>query len=166
VVTAVEIHDKNTGDSPILPSLTETTAKTFNIHEMSADKAYCTVANFDAVTTHGGILYAAFKKDATGECGGIFEKMFHLFCLNREDYLKHYHKRSNVESTFSAVKRKFGEAVRSKTDTAQKNEVLCKFVCQNLCCLIHAIYELGLTPHFWGQTEEPEQTILKFPGVA
>ena len=78
------------------------------------------------------------------------------------------YKRSNVESTFSAVKRKFGEMVRSKTGTAQKNEVLCKFICQNVCCLISAMYELGITPPGWNQIGEPDDapTVLRFPGVA
>ena len=134
---------------------------------MSADKAYTSRDNFNAVDAEGGVLYAAVKNNTTGGVGGLYEKMWHLFCLNREDYLSHYHKRSNVESTFSAVKRKFGEMVRSKTDTAQRNEVLCKFVCQNVCCLIHAMYELGITLPGW-QREEPGDApaVLQFPGVA
>jgi len=46
------------------------------------------------------------------------------------------------------VKTKFGDAVRSKTEVAAKNEVLAKILCHNLCCLISAIYELGLEPVF------------------
>ena len=64
------------------------------------------------------------------------------------------------------MKRNFGEMVRSKTDTAQKNEVLCKFVCQTLCCLIHAAYELGITPPGWNTKSDDAPTVLKFPGVA
>ena len=59
-----------------------------------------------------------------------------------------YHKRSNSESTFSAIKRKFGGAVRSKTFTAQRNEILCKILCHNLSVLVHAIHELGIEPTF------------------
>lgn len=39
--------------------------------------------------------------------------------------------------------------VRSKTDTAMTNEVLCKILCHNICCLIQAMYELGIEPTFW-----------------
>jgi hypothetical protein len=46
------------------------------------------------------------------------------------------------------MKAKFGDHVRSKTDVAMKNEVLCKILCHNICCLISAIYELGLQPVF------------------
>ena len=48
-MTAVEIHEKRTNDCIVLPSLVETTARTFDIREVSADKAYTATANFEAV---------------------------------------------------------------------------------------------------------------------
>jgi len=69
-------------------------------------------------------------------------------CGSRTGRQKDYHKRSNVESTFSMVKAKFGDSVRSKTEVAMKNEALCKILAHNLCCLISAIYELGIDPSF------------------
>src|SRR5258708_30229564 len=74
--------------------------------------------------------------------------MFHYFSLNRDEFFAKYHKRSNIESTFSMIKAKFGDHVRSRCDVAMKNEVLCKVLCHNICCLISAIYELGLEPAF------------------
>ena len=47
------------------------------------------------------------------------------------------------------IKAKFGERLRSKTVVAQTNEVLCKILCHNLCCVIQSIYELGVEPNFW-----------------
>ena len=55
-----------------------------------------------------------------------------------------------------AVKRKFGGEVRSKTDTAMKNEVLAKLVAHNLCCLIQEQHELGIDPIFWGASAKPQ----------
>jgi hypothetical protein len=43
---------------------------------------------------------------------------------------------------------KAGERVRSKTATGQINEVLCKVLAHNLCCLIQSIYELGIEVDF------------------
>lgn len=63
--------------------------------------------------------------------------------------MQHYHKRSNVESTFSMIKAKFGERLRSKTRRAQINEALCKVVCHNICSLIQAMHELNLKPKFY-----------------
>jgi transposase len=85
----------------------------------------------------------------SGKAGGLWEKMFHYFAFNRQEFLQHYHKRSNVESTFSMIKAKFRDHVRSKTDVAMQNEVLCKILCHNICCVIQAMYELGIEPTFW-----------------
>jgi len=72
-----------------------------------------------------------------------------LTCIyNRDGFLAHYHKRSNVETAFSMIKGKFGDAVRSKSDTGQLNEVLWKVLCHNLCVLIQAIHEMGIEPTF------------------
>ena len=100
---------------------------------MSADKAYASLDNFEAVAACGGAGFIAFKSNTTGGVGGQFEKAFHYFQFKKDEYQKHYHLRSNCESTFSMVKRKHGDSVRSKTDVAMVNEVLCKFLCHNLC---------------------------------
>jgi hypothetical protein len=57
------------------PSPARTAAKTFRIREVSADKGYPSRANFDAVDKAGGVLFAAFKNNTTGEVGGLYEKM-------------------------------------------------------------------------------------------
>jgi len=62
--------------------------------------------------------------------------------------MERYHRRSNVETTFSMIKGKFGGRLRSKSATGQINEVLCKVLC-NVCCLIQSIYEVGVEPSFW-----------------
>jgi hypothetical protein len=47
------------------------------------------------------------------------------------------------------IKAKFRDHVRSKSDVAMINEVLCKIVCHNICCLIQEAQELGITTDFW-----------------
>jgi hypothetical protein len=39
--------------------------------------------------------------------------------------------------------------VRSKIDTAMKNEVLSKILAYNLCVLLQEQQELGIEPVFW-----------------
>jgi transposase len=146
VVTAVEIHERNTNDSPLLPSLLNTTAENFTVKELSADKQYASLVNFEAIASHGADGFIKFRAGTTGAIGGMFGKAYHFMCLYREEFLQSYHKRSNVESAFSMMKRKFGDSVRSKTQIAMKNEVLCKVLCHNICCLISAMYELGIEP--------------------
>lgn len=77
--------------------------------------------------------------------------MFHYFAYNTERFMSHYHKCSNVETTFSMIKAKFGEKLRSKTRRAQVNEALLKVLCHNICCLIQSMYELGLKPKFYAE---------------
>ena len=48
------------------------------------------------------------------------------------------------------MKAKFRDDVRSKTDVAMKNEVLCKVIAHNICCLIMSQVELGIDATFWG----------------
>jgi transposase len=48
------------------------------------------------------------------------------------EFLKHYHQRANVETAYSMMKGKFGDSLRSKNDTGQINEALCKVLCQNV----------------------------------
>jgi transposase len=167
VVTAVEIHGRDAADSPQFKPLLQTTAKNFTIKEVPADKAYSSLENFEAVEALSAFAAIAFKSNATGGVGGAFAKMFHYYNLHREEFLRIYHKRSNVESTISMVKAKFGDSVRSHTETAMKNETLCKFLCHNICCVILSQIELDIAPIFWTEESgpstvcQPRQTGLK-----
>jgi len=144
-VTAVEIHGKNEYDANQLPSLVVKTALGFNVTEVSADKGYSGQECHNAIAAIGAVPFIMFKENATGGIGGLFGKMFHYFQFNREKFLKHYHRRSNIESTVSMIKAKFGDSVRSKTEVAARNEVLAKVLCHNICCLVSAMYELSRT---------------------
>src|SRR5262244_1744447 len=155
IVTAVEIRDKDASDTKLLPDLVDTTAKNFTISEISADKGYGSVKNYKAIERHGAVPFIAFKSIHTGRAEGLWKKMFHYFQFRRDEFLAHYHKRSNVESTFSMIKAKFGDHLRSKTDAAMVNEVLCKIICHNICCLIQEAHELGITTDFWANQSTP-----------
>lgn len=163
VVTAVRILDQDAADCPQFVPLVKETSKRFEIGEVSADKAYVSLENFEAVAECGGQAFIAFKSNNTGASGGAFEKAFHFFQFNQEEYMARYHKRSNAESTFSAIKRKFGDSVLSKQDTAMVNEVLCKILCHNLTCLIQEQETLGIVPIFWpDEAKEENPELLPF----
>jgi len=156
VVTSVEADPYESADNPQFAPLISQTAKTFDIKEVSADKAYSSKRNLKATQMLGATAYIPFKSNAAvqgntsyNDMNDIWNRMWHFYNFNREVFLQHYHKRSNVETTFSMIKAKFGTAVKAKTPTAQVNEVLCKILCHNICVLIQSIYELGLEPTFW-----------------
>lgn len=74
--------------------------------------------------------------------------MYHYFMLNREEFMQHYHLRSNVDTTFSMIKAKFSEMIKSKTKTAQTNELLLKILCHNIVVLVEEAVRLGFMPKF------------------
>lgn len=157
VVTAVEITERFAGDSPMLKPLVDKTAQSgFQMAEVSADKAYLGGANLQTVLRHGAVPYIPFKSNSVAQSrftpkSTLWTRMFHFYSYNQERFMQSYHKRSNVESTFSMIKAKFGDALRSKTKTAQTNEALLKVLCHNICCLIQSMFELGLKPKFWAE---------------
>jgi transposase len=152
IVTAAEVSHAHAGDSPYFRTLVETTARNFPIQSVAADKAYSSNKNLGLVLVKGGMPYIDFRSNATARdkrSSSVWKRMFNFYQYNQEWFMQHYHKRSNVESTFSMIKAKFGERVRSKTERAQTNEALCKVLCHNICVVIQSIYELGIEPVFW-----------------
>src|SRR5207237_1398666 len=67
---------------------------------------------------------------------------------------------TSISSTFygSMVNAKFRDHVRTRSDVATRNEVYCKFICHDFCCVILAHCELVVEGCFLGedQQQEPE----------
>lgn len=150
IVTGVEVTRAYANDSPYFKPLIEQTARTgFQMSEVSADKAYLSGTNIRVSLLHGAMPFIPFKTNSTPTGGGsVWARLYHFYHFQREEFLTHYHKRSNSESTFSMIKAKFGERLRCKTERAQFNEALCKILAHNLCCVIQSMYELGIEPNF------------------
>lgn len=155
IVTSIEITEAYANDCPQFKALVKTTARNFAMSQVSADKAYLSSDNLQTVVDNHAMPFIPFKANSiTGKArhSKIWNRMFHYYSYNQSHFMASYHKRSNVESTFSMIKAKFGDRLRSKTRTAQINEALCKVLAHNLCCLIQSIYELGIEPTFWEET--------------
>lgn len=149
IVVAVEVTGPNTGDAPRLPLLLEETAQDFNVRRVLGDKAYSSYANMECAAENGVTPFIMFRDNATTNTGcETWDRLLHMLRFQKREFMQAYHKRSNVESTFSAIKRVFGDFVRSKNRTAQINEVLFKILCHNLRQVIFAMFELGIAPSF------------------
>ncbi len=152
VVTSIEVSNGYVNDSPQLPALLGATVKRFAPKTVSADRGYISLTNLSAIDATGAFPLIPFKSSNrrsgghghSPESRALWRRMHDFFTYNREEFLKHYHKRSNVETTFHMIKAKFGTRVRAKTFTAQVNEVLCKVLCHNLCCLVQSMFEFGI----------------------
>lgn len=154
IITAVEVTETAAHDSRFFEGMVDDTAKSFTVQEVSADKAYLSRKNLHAVEKVGGTAYIPFKTNSlpTPRNGtkpdSLWQKAYHYYQYRRADFLEHYGKRSNVETTFWMVKAKFGASVRSKDTAAQINEVLVKILCHNIVVLIASMFELGVMPVF------------------
>lgn len=154
IIASARVTGENSGDSPQFePMITEAYQNGFDIKEITADMGYASRANYNLAETIGATAYIPFKSNATGRSRGsyMWRKMYHFFQFHKEEFLKHYHQRSNVETAFNMVKMKFGDKLKSKNFRAQQNELLCKFITHNLVVLIHEMHELGLIPRFCSQ---------------
>lgn len=152
IVTSVEITEGTEHDHGQFEPLVKDTAKSFDISEVSADKAYLSAHNLRVVADHGGMPYIPFKENSRPNHAtkdSLWRNMYFYYQLHKNQFMNHYHKRSNVETTFSMIKSKFGERLKSKTEKAQINELLCKVLCHNLCCVIQSIYELDIEAEFY-----------------
>jgi hypothetical protein len=173
IVTSVTITDRFAADCPQFKSLVDATAENFAMQSVCADKAYLSKDNLQTVVDHHAMPYIPFKANTKRPVmgrlgpermanrrakekarGDLWRRMYAYYEFNHAWFMSQYHKRSNVESTFSMIKAKFGDALRSKTTTAQVNEALCKVLAHNICCLIQSMFELKINPEFW--TLEPE----------
>src|SRR5215203_5959964 len=154
IITSVEISDGYANDHGYFKPLLEATAGNgFTMKEVSADKAYLSGENLLTTLRHKAIPYIPFKSNSKaqtnyGPKSTLWTRMLSFYNDNREEFLQHYHKRSNVETTFHMIKSKFGQRLRSKTLTAQVNEALCKVLCHNLCVVIQSVHELGIETDF------------------
>ena len=140
IVTSVEVSDGYAHDYPYFKGLVDRTANAgFKMREVSADKGYLGASNMLATLQRGAIPYIPFKSNSVphandyGAKSELWTRMWAFYTLNRAEFLQHYHKRSNIETTFHMIKSKFGQRLRSRTLTAQINEALCKVLCHNLC---------------------------------
>src|SRR5215204_6515850 len=155
VVTSVDVSGWTAHDTTYFVPLLERTAQHFDLGDVLADKAYLSRKNFKAVEKLGGTPFVPFKSNTvepTKEEEPIWARMYYYFMYNWLAFMEHYHMRSNIESAFSMIKGKFGDSVRSKSDTGQVNEALCKVLCHNICVLIQAMHALNIHPMFGSHT--------------
>jgi len=129
IVTAVRILDKDAADSPQFSPLVKETAKEFTVSEVSADKAYASLENFETVAGFGGDGLSGLQVERDGRSGWAFREDAALLPIppgglpaplppsqQRRKYVLHDETEVRGE-------------VRSKTDVAMVNEVLCKVLC-------------------------------------
>jgi len=67
---------------------------------------------------------------------------------NEKEYKKHYHKRSNVETTNMSKKMLHGDKVYSRLKSSRINEETLRWINHNINVLNRAKHEWKITPKF------------------
>ncbi len=151
MVASAIITEGTSADSPRFCELLENAARNFDIKEIMGDMAYSSRENLKYADQLGITPFIPFKKNARGSSRGakIWNKMYKYFRENREEFLRHYHQRSNAESGFFMIKQRFGDFVSTKNEVSQTNEILAKILCHNICVLIQEIFLSNLEIDFF-----------------
>ncbi|HEX3151424.1 MAG TPA: transposase [Gemmataceae bacterium] len=171
IVTAVVIDTPTAADAPQFKELVEATVGAgFKVNDLCADKGYLSRENLELAEQHGAAPFIPFKSNSVaGEAGSTWERLFLYYQFRREEFLKRYHARSNVESTIAMIKAKFRDHVRAKSDVAMKNEVLLKILCHNVVVVHQSVIELGIEAEFWKDEpplNEGGPSVLPFRTIA
>lgn len=144
IITSAIVTEGTSADTLQYKHLLRQTGKFFSIKEVSADAGYLSRFNVEITSKHGATPYIMPKKNVKSKARGHYptwQKMITLWKTNEAKFRAHYHRRSNVESTFGQIKAKFSGNIKSKTYNAQVNEILFKVLCHNISTLVRAVFE-------------------------
>lgn len=163
IIVSVIVTPWNGADSPQFAPMVNETAKRFEVREFSADAAYSSRNNLEVVVANEAVPFIPFKSNVTGNNGGsqVWGERYRFFKNHKQEFGESYHKRSNVETVFSMIKRKFSQTLMSRNFQGQKNEILLKVLCHNITCLIHAHFEGLIQDPLWNQASIVEISLRK-----
>lgn len=147
---AIDVDCEKGKDSQYMRKHIKQISNDFLINDWCGDSMYLSRENCNAVSEAGGTPWFNPKKNTKVKQMGSrsWGLMVRTAKDNPEEFAKHYHKRSNVEATFSAKKRKFGSSVRSKLNNAKENEEHLKWIGYNFTVLSRAQYEKNVKIKF------------------
>jgi transposase len=150
IITSFEISERHAHDSRFFKKLYDSTTENgFVIERAFADKGYITKANLRLVVNNDAKAYIPFKSNAKfSSSNTVWNKLLHYFLAYQDEFYEFYHLRSNVESVFSAQKRKFGNRLTSRHRTAQINEIMAKVLAYNICVVARSLQDLEIEPTF------------------
>ena len=131
-IISFDITPGTRGDAPILKKLIKGIPK--GVGDFCADPAYLSRDICNMVATLQKIPYIKPKKNTIRNSKGStsWKKMVTLFQDNQDEFDKHYHKRSLVESVFAVLKAIFGNNLSSKNKLVQRKELALRVICYNI----------------------------------
>lgn len=111
-----------------------------------ADKGYLARVNFQTVFDKGGQAIIPFKKGKKKQsrrkaCGYPAWKYAHEFYTTMKGlYMSIYHRRSRIESVFSAIKKRYGDKLNCGSASMRRKEMSLRLIAYNIRILLYARY--------------------------
>lgn len=135
---------EGTGDTSQFEPVFRDTAEAFPVAAVVGDGAYANRKNVTLVRDAGASPFFPPRADTITKqhTASGWADMVAFFIMRRAEFDAIYHTRSNVESVNSAIKRRFGETLRSRSVTSRTNELLCKLIAYNLTVLVQQLHFL------------------------
>lgn len=148
IITALNVETKSGNDNKIFREHVDKTIKNFRAEEFSGDGRYWCKQNCKKVSEVGAKPYFLVWKNWSGKSRGCMSwKLMNLESKkNPEEYGRHYHKRSNVESTNHSKKVIHGNKVFSRLKSSRVNEETLRWINHNINVLNRAKYEWNINP--------------------
>ena len=120
------------GDSPVGEQLLR--RRDPGAGDSCLDAAYLSRDICNLIDELGRTAYIWIKKNTIHNAKGsqMWSKMVRLFENDPDEFMRHYHARSTVESVFNAIKRRYGNALRFMNRIAQRREIGLRVICHNI----------------------------------
>ena len=150
-VTALNIETKQGKDNVIFREHVDITNENLDINEWSGDGMYWAKKNCQKISSVGGKPYFKCKTGKTawnGKQDGYpsWKIMNTEAKEDEEEYGKHYHKRSKLETGNHSKKALHGDEVYSKLKSARINEETLRWINHNINVLNRAKQEWNINP--------------------
>ena len=161
IIMAATVTHIDASDHNELEELLDQALGRFVIEKLLGDAAYMSHKHFEMLAALGIIPYIDFTSAVVEPPldGTMWSKMFHLYTAHKEIWERHYHLRSNIETTNYMVKGSYGEYLLSRDPIAQTNEALAKCVCHNIWVLNKQTKILGIDPLDFGVELLPDDPV-------
>ena len=161
VITRAAVSPSDVHDNVPFRELFLETARHFRMRKLTADMGYLSGPNYELARDFGVQLYVPFKSNTAPwvDDGTAWSAALWDFLNRHDEFMDEYHQRSNAESTFSALKRKFPSQIRMEYPTGQVNETLCKVLAYNLSGVAREVRMRGVKPDCPSEADLLERSV-------
>ena len=134
IFAAVDFAEGTANECPFLQPLLQKTSELYEVSEVYADAGFLSRENCTAIGNVGAVPYIYPKRNVSLKKHGSKEwtNMLLYFIEKPQEWLEHYHKRSNSESHFSSFKRRFSRPLLHELEHRRRTEAFARACVYNI----------------------------------